>query len=201
MKWPSHQFVPINESLLEVTRRWRNTARIQQQVRAVGHVTREAQQQWYERLKHDDTQRYFVLYQQDEPIGTLAFTQIDLSQHEAEWGGYIGAERYWPGTGLVLEAAALDYAFVHLRLTRLYAEVFEDNLGPQRTHKLFGYTEHGAIARANDRNLIQFSHQRDQWLTMRPQVMRRLPDKIVGAINDTTFSTYLTNNQTAKHDN
>ncbi|CAM5204060.1 hypothetical protein [Alishewanella longhuensis] len=62
-----------------------------------------------------------------------------LNQQTLEWGCYLGEDNVWPGSGLLLEIAALDYAASQSGVHRLYAEVLSFNLSVLKMHRLFGY--------------------------------------------------------------
>lgn len=187
MSLPSHHFELLEASMLGQVRQWRNSPRIRAQARHADLISAKAQQQWFESLSCDPARQYLIFYQQELPIGVLAFTNIDQASSQCEWGGYIGAERCWPGTGIVLEGAALDYAFFHLKLDRVNAEVFVDNKGPQRTHALFGFNAIGVVGEAGGRELMGFYHTKNDWSRRRANVLRKLPDKVAKAIDAVQF--------------
>ena len=185
MTYPSHQFRPLSLETIELVRQWRNSPRISRQVRQASSISQEAQLNWFQAQQKDTSSQYYVLFQQQLPIGVLAFTHI--THNRCEWGCYIGEERYWPGTGLVVQGAALDFAFNQLKVACLYAEVFADNPGPQRTHALFGFNKIGSVGRSGERELLGFECYQEDWALRRAQVLAKLPDKIVQAIQNVEF--------------
>lgn len=188
MSVPLHEFRLLSADYLELLRDWRNSPRIRAQARNADMITAEMQQRWFAGLSTDKSQRYFVVMQSEHPVGVLSFTGI--SQHRCEWGCYLGEERVWPGSGLILEAAALDYAFGQLQVERLDAEVFADNPGPQRLHAMFGFRVAGRKTDASERELIMYTQGRFQWAARRAEVLAALPAKIQQAIAAVRFTNY-----------
>jgi len=144
-------------------------------------VSAEQQQSWFSHLQGDPTRRYFVFLQDGRPIGTLYFTQI--TPHSCEWGCYIGEEDVWPGSGLLLELAALDYAFDVLSVDQLNADVLAFNTAPQKIHALFEYEmvgrRHNIVHRNGESfDAVQYRHTKANWLAQRGAVMLRLPGRI-----------------------
>lgn len=76
-------------------------------------------------------------------IGLLSKT--DIHRCNIELGYWLG-EEYW-GQGIVTEAvrAMVDYTFEHFDVVRIYAGVFEGNIGSQRVLQKAGFTLESTI--------------------------------------------------------
>lgn len=147
-------------------------------------IAPEQQKQWFQTMDADPLRRYLVFLQDKRPIGCLNF--MDIQQDQCQWGCYIGEENIWPGSGLLLEIAALDYAFGELGMNILAAEVLEFNQTPQRMHEFFGYRHLDDKTEALYRDGRWYSaccyqYRKQEWLANREQVMRRLPKQIAEA--------------------
>ena len=100
----------------------------------------------------------------------------------------------WPGSGLLLEIAALDYAFIGKNAATLYAEVLSSNQSVLKMHKLFQYDAledrtdektDGAIV-----TVKRFLYHQKQWLLKREKVLSMLPKQIGAAAQHIHFAKY-----------
>jgi UDP-4-amino-4,6-dideoxy-N-acetyl-beta-L-altrosamine N-acetyltransferase len=193
MKAPSSSFRILTADLIEKVRGWRNQPRISRNMISDAQITREQQKKWFEGLANDSTRKYMVFFQDETPIGLLYFSSI--TRESCEWGCYIGEEAVWPGSGLLLEVAALDYAFNTLEVNRLIAEVFEFNVAPQRMHDFFGYQNLGLGDQVVERDgveygLIRYWYEKGDWLAKREQVISKLPGQIKTAVEKISFESW-----------
>lgn len=191
MKAPSSSFRILTADLIEKVRGWRNQPRIKRNMISDAQITCEQQKKWFEGLVDDPTRKYMVFFRDETPIGLLYFSSI--TRESCEWGCYIGEEAVWPGSGLLLEIAALDYAFNILGVGCLIAEVFEFNVAPQRMHDFFGYQNLGLGDQVVERDgveyrLIRYCYKKGDWLTKREQVISRLPGQIRKAVEKISFN-------------
>lgn len=187
---PKVEFIRVTSLTCEKLRVWRNSPRIRTNMFSDVEITSTQQADWLASLEHDQTQRYYVCYLDGTPIGSLYF--ININEVSCEWGCYIGEERIWPGLGLVMEFAALKFAFETLNVERLNAEVLNFNLVAQKMHRLFKYTElserkTGIYRDGTELVSVPFYYQRDAWLMNRQKVIQLLPKGLVKVSEATTF--------------
>ncbi|HUE91255.1 UDP-4-amino-4,6-dideoxy-N-acetyl-beta-L-altrosamine N-acetyltransferase [Pseudomonas sp.] len=193
MSTPNSRFVPLSAELLEVIRVWRNSPRISDKMLSNQPISAAQQQSWFVGLEGDTERRYLVFCQEQTPVGMLYFTAITPAR--CSWGCYIGAEAVWPGSGLLLEVAALDYAFDRLGVDCLHAEVLDFNLPPQRMHKVFGYrlvtTQPDALQRNGQQHaLLHYEYACAEWQANRDKVIASLPRQIREGIARISFTDY-----------
>ena len=191
MKVPSSNFRILTADLIEKVRGWRNQPRIKRNMISDAQITSEQQKKWFEGLADDPERKYMTFFQDETPVGLLYFSSI--TRESCEWGCYIGEEAVWPGSGLLLEVAALDYAFNFLEVECLIAEVFEFNVAPQRMHDFFGYKNLGLSDQVIERDgveyrLIRYCYEKCAWLARREQVMNSLPRQIRAAVEKISFN-------------
>lgn len=154
-------------------------------------ISADQQQAWFASLQGDSSRLYLVFHQQNRPIGMLYFS--DIGERRCSWGCYIGVEAVWPGSGLLLEVAALDFAFSQLGMDCLHAAVLEFNKAPQRMHKAFAYRLVNRQADALWRDgkhhaLLHYEYLRDEWRDNRERVLTQLPRQIGEAVALMTYS-------------
>lgn len=189
MKAPSSHFVSLTEERLELVRTWRNKPRIRRNMLNEDDVAPEQQVAWFHALKGDATRRYLVYEQNRRPVGLLYFTSI--SRESCNLGYYLGDESLWPGSGLILQVAGLDYAFQRLRTERVIAEVFDFNSGPQRLHAICGFTlesrQAGVRRDGGAHDILRYSLMADSWARQRAEMISSLPKQIHSAIEVMSF--------------
>jgi len=190
MSAPSSNFYPLNFDLLEKVRGWRNLPRIRNNMLTNSIISSEQQIKWFESLVVDKSRLYFVFFQDANPIGMLYF--VDITKEDCSWGCYIGEEAVWPGSGLLLEVAALDFALKKLSLEQLNAEVFDFNFAPQKMHKIFGYTSVDATENTIEREgkehvLFKFQYKKTDWINNREKIVAKLPKQIREGIENIRF--------------
>ncbi|HWY97944.1 MAG TPA: GNAT family protein [Bacteroidia bacterium] len=91
----------------------------------------------------------FGIFYNDKAIGLIGlFPQEDVYRFSAELGYWIG-EPYW-GKGITPDAINLivPYAFDVLKLTRIYADIFDSNPASMRVLEKCGFTFEGVFKKS-----------------------------------------------------
>ena len=196
---PNSQFIPLNDTHLETVLRWRNLPHIRANMHSTNEISWQQHLSWFETLKNDSKKQFFVFLQNERPVGVLNFTLVDAIEnpHELttpclEWGCYIGEDNVWPGSGLLLEIAALDYAFIGKNAATLYAEVLSSNQSVLKMHKLFQYDAlEDRTDEKTDGTIVtvkRFLYHQKQWLLKREKVLSMLPKQIGAAAQHIHFA-------------
>ena len=182
-------FRKIERSDLELVRQWRNSTRVNSQMINQQYISKDAQNDWFNRVKQSNDQKHFICLLDGRAIGVLNFSGI--TKLECEWGCYLGEERVLPGIGLVIEAAALIYSFNYLSVNRLNANVLASNTNPQSMHRFYGYNqlENKIVTNASGMQLEMacFYYQKEQWELNFKAVYDKLPKLILKVIENTEF--------------
>lgn len=135
---------------------------------------------WFERLAKDASRSFWVFYQNERPVGVLNFSGLDSLT--PEWGCYLGETDIWPGSGLLLEVAALDYAATWPEEKFLLAEVLSFNQSMVKLHRLFQYEElpsrPGGTRQGLSYDVLRFRYPVKHWPGQRNSVLARLPGQI-----------------------
>lgn len=183
MRVPVSRFSVLTPDLIEKVRTWRNKNRIRLNMLDDRLIEPGAQRTWFENLKYCNDRSYRVFLQDNRPIGMLYFTNIERTS--CEWGCYIGEEACWPGSGVLLEIAALDFAFEKLSVTELNARVFAGNHSPIKLHERFGYKQSSVTEvttrLGHKKILISFNYKKNDWLKNRLEIITSLPAPIFRA--------------------
>ncbi|MDR6983932.1 UDP-4-amino-4,6-dideoxy-N-acetyl-beta-L-altrosamine N-acetyltransferase [Rheinheimera pacifica] len=189
-QYPTSQFRPLTEAELERVWQWRNQPDIRRNMHSDTPISWDEHLAWYEKLKFDLSRSFFVFHQNEQPIGVLNFNQ--RSNGVLEWGCYLGETNVWPGSGLLLEIAALDYAAMQNTQHSLYAEVLSFNQSVLKMHQLFGYLSLPDLpGKLRDNQLYQvkaFHYPLADWRANRDAVLTRLPKQIAAAASFIQFT-------------
>lgn len=86
-----------------------------------------------------------ILKEENRLIGMVGLHRIDWKNKNSELGYWIG-KNYW-NKGLVTEAVSLilDFAFSQLKLHKVYAKLFEKNIGSRRVLEKSGFKLEGSF--------------------------------------------------------
>jgi UDP-4-amino-4,6-dideoxy-N-acetyl-beta-L-altrosamine N-acetyltransferase len=184
MGLPVCSLVPLDRGRIELVRAWRNQDRIRLNMFRPEPISAETHAAWFAGLAGKPDQKVYVFEQDARPIGLLYYAPAGPAG--SSMGYYLGEEQIWPGTGLLLELAALDQAFGVLQATALVAEVLEPNRPPQRLHELFRLTACGPRAEPYCRDgqpipVLVWMIGREQWLAQRESVLATLPRQVRAA--------------------
>jgi UDP-4-amino-4,6-dideoxy-N-acetyl-beta-L-altrosamine N-acetyltransferase len=180
---PRHAFKPLQKEQLELVWQWRNSPRIMQNMHNSSPVKWQEHLTWFERLQSDNTRQFYIFLQNQRPIGVLNFSDMDTPT--PEWGCYLGETNVWPGSGIMLELAALDFTASHSQFSHLLAQVLSFNNAANKMHKVFEYEqvrlEKVAERIGLDFDIQHYSYPLKQWAEKRDKILSKLPKNIVFA--------------------
>lgn len=129
------EFSALSPVELELVFAWRNDERIRKHFinEAVGYDEHFA---FAKSLKDDESKRYFLVFDDEKPIGVINF--VSISKDECEFGIYQNPNLR--GFGRILLSNLAHYAFRNLRVKRLVARALKDNEKAIRLFLGFGFT-------------------------------------------------------------
>ncbi|MFT6898244.1 MAG: UDP-4-amino-4,6-dideoxy-N-acetyl-beta-L-altrosamine N-acetyltransferase [Paraglaciecola sp.] len=191
----SQQFIPFTAEYLTLVWHWRNSARVRANMHYDKLITWHEHQVWFDALQADPSRQYWIYCQHQRPIGVLNFS--DINTDIVQWGCYLSETDVLPGSGLVLEWAALEYVSTLKSCTALEAQVLSFNLPAIKLHTLFGYealkTEKGGLRQLPDGDdlvpydVLHFRYLSATWRDNRLKVLSRLPKPIQNVMQHIQF--------------
>jgi len=106
-----------------------------------------AEVDWMRNQNSKGEDRVWLVYVQDELIGSVGLHRIDAKNRMAEMGISLGNKKWW-GKGIATAAEVLvtDFAFGNIvagGLHKIFVRVFEGNGGSKKAIKRVGYREVG----------------------------------------------------------
>lgn len=184
-----HLFVPLSEEHVELVWQWRNSERVRVNMHNEQVIAWAEHKKWYESLQTDPTRECWIYCQHGRPVGVLNFS--DMQSANMQWGCYLGEVNVLPGSGLVLEWAALEYTLTQDNCQTLAAEVLSFNTSALKLHKLFNYeavgVEKGGSRAGSTFNIHLFSYAKTNWQENRLKILSRLPKPIQKVLQQVTF--------------
>jgi UDP-4-amino-4,6-dideoxy-N-acetyl-beta-L-altrosamine N-acetyltransferase len=177
---PKHDFKPLQKEQLELVWQWRNSPRIKQNMHVDASIKWQDHCTWFENLEGDDSRRFYVLLQNQRPIGVLNFSHLNTAT--PEWGCYLGETNVWPASGILLEMAALDFTASQSQFSHLLAQVLSFNNAANKMHKVFEYEQVG-LENGGERDdqhfdILHYRYELKQWLEKRDKILTKLPKNI-----------------------
>jgi len=186
---PEHAFASLQKEQLELVWQWRNSPRIKQNMHNSNPVKWHEHCAWFEKLQSDNNRQFFVFLQNQRPIGVLNFSEMHTST--PEWGCYLGETNVWPGSGIILELAALDFTASKSQFSHLLAQVLSFNNAANKMHKVFEY-EQVSNKKGGERDglsfdILQYSYELTLWHKNRDKILAKLPKNIALAAAQIQF--------------
>jgi len=106
-------------------------------------------------------------------IGTIAL-EINPVHRIASFGYLIGNKSYWGGTtAQQIQIAFFDFAFLDLKLRRIYGGVYANNTASHFNYRQMGFRREGVLRQhcIDDRmgvvDVVYYGLLRDEWLVIR----------------------------------
>lgn len=136
--------VDITEGDIEMIRTWRNSKEVSQYMYTSEEITSEQQKKWFEKIKVDTTQKYWLIEYNGVKLGLVSIYNIKENFKHCSWAFYLGnTDVRGAGIGSKVEYTILNYVFEKMNFNKLMCEVFTFNEKVIQMHKKFGFKEEG----------------------------------------------------------
>ena len=140
----------ILKSDLELIRGWRNSVFVKQFMVFQDFISPQMQEEWYLKIDNDYN-FYFIILNQNIPIGLANIKDINTELRTGEWGIFLCSAEFLNGIlGIRSTFLLLDFAFEELQLCSLYFTTLTSNLSALNLNKKIG----GRVLE-NDNNVIK----------------------------------------------
>ncbi len=127
------------------------------------------EEQWYEQMLQDSSQRNFAVELDGRHIGGAGFGRIDGRNASAEVGLFIGQPDLWDqGLGYDVLHTLLRFGFEQMNLNRICLRVFAENHRAVHLYEKLGFQHEGRWRQAEFRHgryhdLLWMSVLRQEW--------------------------------------
>ncbi|MDN5319822.1 MAG: UDP-4-amino-4,6-dideoxy-N-acetyl-beta-L-altrosamine N-acetyltransferase [Thermococcaceae archaeon] len=161
--------VNLNKRDLEIIRNWRNKEDIRKWMYTDHVIAPEEHFNWVHRLRTKNTAVYFLVKYNNEPVGVVGLSNIDMKDKSASVGIYVGNEKFkGKGLGKLMMYALLKFSFDILDLNRVQIEVFSDNIVAIHLYEKF-FQKEGILREFKFKNgafkdVIVMSILKKEWL-------------------------------------
>lgn len=141
---------PVKLSDTENIVRWRNQTFVKNNLYSQEELTTEQHINYYHQfIESSKVIQFIISVQKNEKIvdiGTTFLRNIDNHSKKAEFGIFIGEQdALGKGYGKAATKQVLDYAFVRLKLNRVYLTVFSDNISAIKAYETSGFQFEGCL--------------------------------------------------------
>jgi len=166
---------PIEETDLSMVLRWRNSARIRENMYTDHEISMDEHRAWFDRLRKESEPLFLIFEFRGKPIGVVHVTQIDRHNNRSYWGFYIGDPEATRGSGTALGYFGLNYIFEVLKIRKLCAEAFAFNSASLKFHKRLGFIEEGRMVKHVLKNgryedIVSFALFKEDWIRHRRRI-------------------------------
>jgi len=141
-------------------------------------ISLASEERWFEGMleRQGRSDHLFVacLFEDDRPIGNCGLHELDFVNGGAMLGIAIGAAAdRGRGYGSEMLRALVGFGFDHLRLERIWLEVYDTNPGARRVYERVGFVHEGTLRRAVFRegrylDVHRMAILADEWRAQRP---------------------------------
>lgn len=137
--------VPLNEDFLDIILHWRNSYRVRQSMFNIEEIKREDHINWYNKIKSNSVNYYFVYLYKNQPSGFISFNPVEIKHKRTFWGFYKGEETLPREATLYMGFLALQKAFEDFNLNKVYGEVISSNEKSKKYHLNLGFEQEGFL--------------------------------------------------------
>ncbi|ULT56478.1 UDP-4-amino-4,6-dideoxy-N-acetyl-beta-L-altrosamine N-acetyltransferase [Neobacillus drentensis] len=147
---------------------WRNSESIRVNMYNDQPIPYEAHCQWFDAVLKNESRFYRLFLYKNKPLGLVSFKEVNLQNQTCAWGFYIGEPHAPKGSGTIMGALALDYAFYQLNIRKIIGMVLSFNQRSVRFHHRLGFCQEGLFKKEWSRNgqfidLIRLSLFKEDW--------------------------------------
>jgi len=167
----------LNADIQEKVRLWRNKEDIRKYMINQHIITKEEHFKWLENLKSKNDCKFWVVFIDEIPIGSISLQNIDYKNLSSEWGFYIGEDDYrGSGIGAIVEFSLLEYFFNILKFKTLNGIVLEKNVPVIRMHKKFGFKikKKKSTFKKNKYKEIFLKIKKTEWDALRKNIFSKM---------------------------
>ena len=130
-------FESLNSIQKKMVLDWRNDKRVSFWMYNQDSISLKNHLSFIDRLKDDDTKRYFLVKKDELDLGVIDLCEIKIDS--AHGGLYQNPEL--KGYGKVLLSELVKFAFNELKIKKLFLEAYENNKRALKLYKKMGFVE------------------------------------------------------------
>jgi len=130
----------VNDEIKEKVRQWRNKEKIRRYMLSQHIITKEEHLNWIESLKNRNDWKFWVVFVDEIPIGSVYLQNIDFKNLTSEWGFYVGEEDFQGrGLGKYILFKLLEFYFEEMKFEVLFTKVLSVNIAALNIYRKFKF--------------------------------------------------------------
>lgn len=130
----------VNDEIKERVRQWRNKEEIRKYMLSQHIITKEKHLNWIESLKNRNDWKFWVIFVDEIPIGSVYLQNIDFKNLTSEWGFYIGEDDFkGKGLGKHIFFKLLEFYFEEMKFEILFTKVISNNIAALNIYRKFKF--------------------------------------------------------------
>lgn len=150
-KYTLVNYIQVSTELRLLVLEWRNQYEVRRWMLNTDVISIDVHLSFIEKLKKQHDRCYWVVFEDQKPIGTINLTKIDLITKSAELGYYMAPEFIGSGDGFIFAYNAFLFAFEVIQIEKLYGIVNVRNKPAYLLADFFGCTFSDTEQNENDR--------------------------------------------------
>lgn len=162
----------VDDALKDKVRQWRNKEKIRKSMLTQHIISKEEHFSWIESLKQKNNQKFWLVFADNVPIGSVYLQNINHSQLNSEWGFYIGEDAY-TGKGLAKQIVykLLSYFFDVMNFETLFTKVLPINTTALHIYKTFNFIETGKSTTDSGHEVTCLRFSKADWLKIKEDLL------------------------------
>jgi UDP-4-amino-4,6-dideoxy-N-acetyl-beta-L-altrosamine N-acetyltransferase len=172
--------LPLLEVHLEMVRNWRNMPEVAKYMYTEEHITKEQQEQWFEKIKDEPSQKYWIIAFEGTLVGLVSLYNIKPKFKSCYWAFYLGNSSIrGAGIGSKVEYNMLKKVFEEMQFNKLLCEVFTTNDAVTKMHEKFGFRREGYFREhilKNDayHDVVSLAYLRKEWDQVKDSLYKKV---------------------------
>ena len=161
----------VDDILKERVRCWRNKEEVRKGMFTQHIISREEHANWLEDLKNRNDRKFWIVFFENVPIGSVNLQNIHDAKLTSEWGFYIGEDEYrGKGLGKCILFKLLEMFFEEMKFKMLITKTLFNNNVALELYKKFRFKETGKIPFKPEVPIVVLEFSNEDWLKFREEL-------------------------------
>lgn len=161
----------VEEKDLNLILEWRNSDRVRFSMFHTDKISFPEHYDWFKNL--DKKKNHYLIFEHHaRPVGVVYFNDVDFKNGSCFWGFYLGATDVPKGTGTIMGKLGIEFAFMNLKVEKIYGEVLLDNDKSISFHERLGFSKEKLVKNFYVNNkyvdVVYFELSKNQWEKQEP---------------------------------
>lgn len=155
----------VDKQLKEKVRQWRNKEEIRKFMLTQHIISREEHLKWLENLSKNEGQKFWIIFVDDVPIGSVYLQNINYKALNSEWGFYIGEDTYL-GKGLagLIIYKMLTIFFEEMKFDTLLTRALSNNTRALNLYRKFRFVDITHSVGNDSNKIVTMRFTRNEWI-------------------------------------